>query len=183
MNSGLISSAEAGVEIARQESADFEQLFATQWPRLVRILHRMTGNRSQAEDIVQETFLRFHKRRHALQSPAAWLYRVALRLGLDALRGDRRRGRWEQTAFASAHASSTPDTQVQVAEQQELVSRVLGRMSKRSAQLLLLRYSGLSFAEIAEITGLKVSSVGTLLNRAELDFKKRYLKLSRGARP
>jgi RNA polymerase sigma factor (sigma-70 family) len=183
MNNGLISSAEAGVEIAKQESADFEHLFTAQWHRLVRILYRMTGNWSQAEDIVQETFLRFHKRQHTLRNPAAWLYRVSLRLGLDALRGDRRRGRWEQTAFASAHAPSTPDTHVQLAEQQELVSRVLGRMSKRSAQLLVLRYSGLPFAEIAEIIGLKVSSVGTLLNRAELDFKKRYLKLSKGARP
>lgn len=184
MGDEMIHAVQAGIQSAKQHSPDdFEQLFRTEWPRMVGMLSRMTGNRHRAEDLAQEAFLRLHVQRQVLQNPTAWLYRVTVRLGLDAIRSDRRRGRWEQGAAALNSLPSTPDTQFQLAERQKLVGRVLERMTKRSAQLLILRYSGLSFAEVAEIIGRRVSSVGTLLDRAERDFKKRYLRMSKGARP
>lgn len=77
MNDRWIHAVKAQAEIVMPETEDFERLFAGQWPRLIRILQRMTGNRNQAEDIVQETFLRFHDRKSGIRNPAAWLYSVA----------------------------------------------------------------------------------------------------------
>jgi DNA-directed RNA polymerase specialized sigma24 family protein len=57
------------------------------------------------------------------------------------------------------------------------VRKVLSQMKARSAKILVLRYSGLSYAEIAAAVKVSPKSVGTLLNRAERDFEKRFRAL------
>jgi len=184
MENNLDNSAEALALLEKFEKVgNFNRLFETECPRLVRILIRLTGDQGRAEDLVQETFLQFHRQQRTLDNPAAWLHRVALRLGFNSLRTERRRARWEQTASMSASLPSMPDAELRLAEHQELARRALSRMPRRSAQLLILRYSGMSFAGMSEVMGVRPASVGTLLNRAEQDFKRRYLKLSKGARP
>jgi RNA polymerase sigma-70 factor (ECF subfamily) len=70
----------------------------------------------------------------------------------------------------------TPDPGVEAerAEQRRMVRAVLEKLKPRSAQVLVLRHSGLSYAEIAAALNLPVSSVGTLLARAEAEFEKNY---------
>jgi len=184
MGEDLIKSAEIIVERPEQNwSAQIAILFQNQSAPLVAILTRLTGNQSEAEDIVQETFLKLYRRHLIIRNPAGWLYRSAFRLGLNALRREKRRDRWHKNAYSAGVLPSTPDVQLQSLEQQALARRVLVRMRERLARVLILRHSGLSFLEIAEIIGINVSSVGTMLNRAEKDFEKNYLKLSKGERP
>ncbi len=57
------------------------------------------------------------------------------------------------------------------------VREALARMKPAQAQLLILRHSGLSYQELAEALGVKASSIGTLLARAEAEFEKRYREL------
>jgi RNA polymerase sigma-70 factor (ECF subfamily) len=57
------------------------------------------------------------------------------------------------------------------------VRTVLEAMKPAQAQLLLLRQSGLSYQELAEVFGVKATSIGTLLARAETDFEKRFRDL------
>ena len=162
---------------------EFEGVFKRQWPRLVRILYRMTGDRSLSEDLAQEAFVRFYRKRERLEKPEAWLHRVVIRLGLDALKSRNRRGWREQVASGNAIQLPMPDGQLEIAERQWLTRRVLADMPQRSVLLLILHYSGFSHVEIGEAAGLRTTSVGTLLNRAERDFKERFLKLTKGARP
>ena len=145
--------------------------------------YSINRTQSEAEDIVQETFLKLYRRRLIVRNPAGWLYRSAFPLGLNALRREKRRDRWHKNAYSAGVLPSTPDVQLQSLEQQALARRVLVRMRERLARVLILRHSGLTFLEIAEIIGINVSSVGTMLNRAEKDFEKNYLKLSKGERP
>ena len=178
-----------GVECARAEmlpellAGEFERVFKRQWPRLVRILYRMTGDKSLSEDLAQESFVRFYRKRERLEKPEAWLHRVVIRLGLDALKSRNRRIWREQVASVTAMQLPTPDGELELAERQRLTRRVLADMPRRSALLLILHYSGLSHVEIGEAAGLRTTSIGTLLNRAERDFKERFLKLTKGARP
>ena len=61
--------------------------FEAERARLTRLAYRMLGERGAAEDVVQETWLRWAKTdTSAVQSPAAWLTRAASRLAIDALR-------------------------------------------------------------------------------------------------
>lgn len=66
---------------------DDRLVFEADRERLFGLAYRMVGSFSEAEDIVQETYLRFHQQpRHSIQSPSAWLTTVATRVCLDHLR-------------------------------------------------------------------------------------------------
>jgi RNA polymerase sigma-70 factor, ECF subfamily len=66
---------------------DTAQTFITLKPRLFGIAYRMLGTRSDAEDVVQGTWLRWHETDHAaIRSAEAWLVTVTTRLSIDRLR-------------------------------------------------------------------------------------------------
>ncbi|MCR6500672.1 sigma-70 family RNA polymerase sigma factor [Shinella sp. CPCC 101442] len=68
------------------------EIFEAQRPRLLRLAYRMLGTRSEAEDIVQEAWLRWHRSdREAVCEPSAWLTRIVSRLCLDAMKSARAR--------------------------------------------------------------------------------------------
>ncbi|WP_234186958.1 sigma-70 family RNA polymerase sigma factor [Shinella sp. NM-101] len=67
-------------------------VFEAQRPRLLRLAYRMLGSHAEAEDIVQDAWLRWHRSdRAAVAEPAAWLTRIVSRLCLDAMKSARAR--------------------------------------------------------------------------------------------
>ena len=110
-----------------------------------------------------------------------WLYRVATRLGIDALRAAARRKHYEQAvgtaAYQSGAAKDDPLADVLREEKRQRVRAVLAAMKPAQSQLLMLRQSGLSYQELAEVFGVKAASIGTLLARAEADFEQRFRAL------
>ena len=115
---------------------------------------------------------------------SAWLSRVAVNVGYNALRRERRRTRGTDAAQAAAQAElaanrSTCDTEACAArrEAQRRVRAVLRRIGKRQAAILVLRHSGLSYREIAGAIGVAPGSVGTLLARAERAFRRAHERM------
>ncbi|MCC6188679.1 MAG: sigma-70 family RNA polymerase sigma factor [Anaerolineales bacterium] len=164
-------------QTADREAA-FEAAFSEHYTRVYGVLFRLLGDRAVAEDLTVETFWRLWQRApRQVDNMAGWLYRVARRLGLNALRAARRRARYEQEAGAQALEDSAPPDPVQAAELAEQRSRVraaLRQMPERDAHLLTLRSTGLSYKELAAILGVAPSSVGTLLARAAEAFERHY---------
>jgi len=159
-----------------------EAAFRQHWSRVYAVLFRLLGDGDEAEDLALETFWRlYHHSPHLEENMlGGWLYRVATNLGFNALRSRRRRQQYEARAGASALEDGRPIDPAQALEQTQERQRVqtaLERMSARSARLLVLRYSGLSYAEIAEAMGVAPGSVGTLLARAETEFERHYRRL------
>jgi len=110
-----------------------------------------------------------------------WLYRTATNLGIQDLRARVRRERYEQAAGEQAHrtaGSGTPLDDVLRAEQRARVRAVLASLRQWQARILILRSSGLTYAELAEALQIKASSVGTMLIRAEAQFQKQYVRFS-----
>ncbi|WP_319519353.1 sigma-70 family RNA polymerase sigma factor [uncultured Martelella sp.] len=66
------------------------EIFEAQRPRLLRLAYRMLGSNAEAEDMVQEAFLRWH-RAEGIDNPAAWLTRTVSRLCLDQMKSARSR--------------------------------------------------------------------------------------------
>lgn len=164
------------VAVDRQgTSAAFDRLFLAEYARVVGIAHRILRDADEAEDVAQEVFYAFLRRHPADASyAAAWLYQAAAHTALNVIRGKRRRSHREQTE-AQQHERLHSDRQsaldpqgaaIRTEEQQE-VRRALARLPEKSATVLALRYSGLSYAEIAGALGVGVNQVGTLLRRAE----------------
>ena len=162
--------------IARE--AEFEATFSEHYTRVYGVLFRLLGDRAQAEDLTVEAFWRLWERApQARENLGGWLYRVAMRLGYNALRAARRRERYELQAGREAlelNTSPEPSRAVEQRQERQQVRAVLGDMKERDAQLLVLRHSGFSYREIADTLGVAPGSVGTLLARAETEFEKRY---------
>lgn len=172
-----------------RQGARFETVFLRHYGRVHRILRRLLGSDEAAEDAAQEVFLRLY---HQEAPPAddtglsRWLARVATNLGLNILRADRRqRNHLQQSAVldrAEEPVREERQDPARVALAQEETAAVraaLDGMSERARSLLILRNSGLAYAEIAEALDIAPGSVGTLLARAERDFRKRYAALDR----
>ena len=171
------------IQQARKEAsrAEFEAAFNQHWEPLCRVLYQLTGDEAEAEDLALEALLQLYHRPPADQSKlSGWLYRVATNLGLNALRSRKRRQRYEIEAVNLALQTSEPEDPAIHYERRlegERVRAALQSIKPRSAQILVLRHSGLAYAEIAAALGIASTSVGTLLVRAEQEFERAFRKL------
>lgn len=161
---------------------EFEALFEQHWDKVWAVAYRLVGDADEAQDLALEAFIRLY------QSPPSqhenipgWLYRVTSRLGLNALRSRRRKAHYEalsENPMISEKSGSSPEEDFEVRIERERVRLVLGELKPRSAQILVLRGMGFSYAEIAESLALSPGSIGTLLARAQDEFEKKWRKMT-----
>ncbi len=158
----------------------FEQLFLTEYSKVVSIARRVLGDGQEAEDVAQEVFCSFYRRYPSgLPHAAPWLYQAAAHAALNVIRGRRRRKRRELEHAtdrvrydSSAQDALDPGQLVEGAERRQEVRTALTRLPEKSAAVLVLRYSGLSYAEVGAALGVSPKGVGTLLRRAEAALRK-----------
>ena len=165
--------------IPMEQELAFEELFKRYYPLLYRLAYRCLGQRDEADDVVQEVFLRFYRlplRAVSEEEQRAWLCHVTTNLSLNALRAHKRRQFYEEQAPPSGNMLDvrSPEEQALVGEEAALVREVLMELPERQQRALVLRGLGLSYAEIATVTGVLPASVGSLLARAEHAFHRRY---------
>ena len=151
----------------------FEALFRREYARVVGIAQRVVRDADLAEDVAQDVFVAFYRKHPADAGYAsAWLYAAAAHTALNVIRSRQRRGRREVAHANERDIAVDPARRAEEAETQAEVRAALARMDERGAALLALRYSGLSYEEIAAALGLRRSSIGTLLRRAEDAFRR-----------
>jgi RNA polymerase sigma-70 factor (ECF subfamily) len=152
----------------------FESLFSAEYGRVAGIANRVLADPHEAEDVAQEVFIDFN-RLHSASAPyaAAWLYRAAAHKALNRVRGRRRREKRElsQATDEGAHTMD-PQHMLEVSEDRRQVREALARLAPKPATVLVLRASGLSYAEVAQSLGVGIGQIGTLLRRAEAALRK-----------
>jgi RNA polymerase sigma factor (sigma-70 family) len=148
---------------------DLEAVFRAEYRGVVAAARRVVTSQAEAEDVAQEVFLSFGRSAVPRENARGWLYVAAAHTALNQLRADRRRDAREQRAASPEPDVVVPDTADTVSRQLErdLLRAALGRLPRQQATVLVLRHSGLSYAEIAAHTDLSPGSVGTTLRRAE----------------
>ncbi|MCG8454758.1 MAG: sigma-70 family RNA polymerase sigma factor [Holophagales bacterium] len=148
---------------------------------IVNYLTRMLGHRDRAEDVAQETFVRFYQHRHRYREEghlAAYLYRIATNLVRSQ---ERRRKRWrllqpvltgdgrspDSLGDSQSPAATTPQGRILASEEQREVTAAIGRLNVLyRAPLVLREIEGLSYREIARILKLSEGTVKSRLHRA-----------------
>lgn len=175
------------VGIGRRTEADaaLEDVFRAQYPRLISVLARVTSDRAQAEELASEVFCKLAKR-PALFRPGnnleGWLYRAAMNLALDNLKAGARRRRHEDAAALenireSSRSSASPLDDLLRAEQRGNVRAVLAELKPICARLLLLRNTGFSYRELAQVLEVNPASIGKLLLRSMAEFEQKYKEM------
>src|SRR3989441_8928454 len=116
----------ATLSAVNHRAADpFERLFVQEYPKVVAIAYRVLADRTAAEDVAQEVFLKFHRSFSPDSERASgWLHAAAVHSALNVIRGERRRAQRE-----SAHALDP--VQTAIANPEKLIEEAEGRREVR----------------------------------------------------
>ncbi|MET9429937.1 MULTISPECIES: SigE family RNA polymerase sigma factor [unclassified Streptomyces] len=144
---------------------EFHELYAHSVTRLVGQLYLMTGDLHEAQDVVQEAFVRAWGRRSRLvrdAGPEAWIRTVAWRLAVSRWRRGRRAAEaWRRHGAGLRDTAPAPD-----ASSVALVA-ALHTLSERQRRVAVLHYvCDLSVEQVAAETGISAGTVKTHLSRA-----------------
>lgn len=171
-----------GEAVPKELGQSFEELYRLYYPQVVRHLTFLLGQQAAAEEVAQETFLTLYTEPPPrADNMRGWLFQVGSRLGLNALRSEKRR-RLRETKSHLAKTGEVIPLEDAVLRQESVrqVRQVLEAMNPRDRVALLLRHSGFSYREISAATGIAPGSVGTILSRAQKSFLTLYRQVKGG---
>jgi RNA polymerase sigma factor (sigma-70 family) len=153
--------------------ADLEDVFRRNYPVVVGVAARVLGSRNEAEDVAQEVFLSFGSSSVPAGEARGWLSVAAAHTALNLIRSGRRRAFREEVA-AAADDAVVPDVAevVLTLDDRRSVRAALARLPRKQAVALVLRHSGLSYADVAAALDMSTGSVGTTVRRAESALRK-----------
>jgi RNA polymerase sigma-70 factor (ECF subfamily) len=168
-------------------SASFDELVGRYKDRLFNYLFRLVGNRDDAEEIAQEAFVKayIHAEKYkTIAKFSTWLYTIATNLVRNKMRS---RGRapkiyslWnkssadadEEKLIDIIDPGRTPDEKVNDSELSEIINEAIKRIPMKYRDSFVLReINQLSYQEIAAVTGLKLGTVRSRINRARNCFR------------
>jgi len=166
----------------------FAQLFERHYDRVYRLAYRYAGNAADAEDLAQRVFLKVMRAADRFQPRArftTWLFRVTANECLSHIRKVRRNPEVtvgdDAPEPASDGHSGPPEAALRDEQAQAVREAVLSLPERQRLAVVLVRYEGLSYAEVGEAMGLSVQAVKSLLNRAHEALRKklrRYVETS-----
>jgi len=169
----------SAVALARDgDSEAFRGLVERHSRTVFRLAHRMTGSPQDAEDVVQETFLRAYKQLSRFESRAnfsTWLHRIAVNCSIDLIRSRPHREAGADAAdleqFGAADRDDAPPTSPErLMLSTEVQERINGAMSALShmerAAFTLRHFEGQSIEEISRALGLKTNATKHSIFRA-----------------
>ena len=129
---------------------DWQTCFTQLGPALLLFARRWTNCRAEAEDIVQEAFVRFWRRQHSIENRAL-LYATVRSTALDHLRSDQRRARRE-AAVALDGAQHLEPQFTTVDEGQQMLAAAVERLPNEQREVVILKiWNELTFAEIGSV--------------------------------
>jgi RNA polymerase sigma-70 factor (ECF subfamily) len=169
--------------VREDDSAAFERLVSQYQRRLLTVLQHWLGNRDLAEDLVQEVFLRVFRARKNYEPTArfsTWIFTIAHNVARNARRTLARRREvhmQQQTTesqelatleeLAKAASGMMPTRQLDKREMSDVVNMAIGLLNERQRMAVLLcKFEGMSYVDIADTMGMTPSAVKSLLSRA-----------------
>ena len=162
------------VERVRGGDEDAFRLLVERHSRTIyRAACRVTGNPADADDVVQETFLRAYRALgtfDARASLATWLHRIAVNCALDLIDSRKRReGRLadSEALTAVASTSAAPDRVALGSEMQRAIAAAMDQLSGNERTAFVLRhFEGVPLEEIGQILGIRLNATKNTVFRA-----------------
>ncbi len=158
---------------------ELETLFRANYDRVFRAAYRITGSPADAEDVLQNVFLRLVKGRETYdlsENPGAYLSRAAINASLDLMRN---RGRLKSVELNEVDSEAleskfqSPEAEHADRELQTLIRQAVAGLGKTAGEMFALRYyEGYDNQEIAKLLGTSQMVVGVVLHRARTQLRK-----------
>jgi RNA polymerase sigma-70 factor (ECF subfamily) len=172
--------------VARGDLTAFGEVVERYQKPLINFVSKFTGDRSAAEDIAQEVFLRVFKAAGDYTPKArfkTWLFKIAANYCLNEIRRSKSRPRFiapfdlnEAGFIAIAPDSCDPGKALETKEIGCAVRRAIANLpEKQRIAVLLQRYNGFSYQEISHMLGCSVPAVESLIQRARQSLKKQLI--------
>ncbi|NOY77906.1 MAG: sigma-70 family RNA polymerase sigma factor [Calditrichaeota bacterium] len=151
---------------------------------LLNFVYRFLGNRTESEDIVQETFLRVFRNKHAYRKVAkfsTWIYTIAGNLAKTELRKRKKRNLfsisdigYEDKDYEISDESLSPEKTVNSSMYDEIIQKEIQNLSPKFREVIILRdIQELSYEEISKIIKIPIGTVKSRVNRARLRLQER----------
>jgi len=156
--------------------------------QLLNFVFRFLGNQEEAEDVVQETFLRVYRNRSAYRRVAkfsTWIYTIAGNLARTELRRRNRRRFFslsdmgvQDKDYEIADNLLNPESQTDGVMKEEIIQAEIARLSPKFREVIVLRdIQELSYEEISKIIRVPIGTVKSRVNRARLRLQGRLRHL------
>lgn len=189
------------LQVRDDNAAAFEELMLRYQNRLVTVLEHLMGRREMAEDLAQDVFLRVYRARKTYVPGAkfsTWLFTIANNVASNALRSLSRRrevhldardsgpmGANPMDQLAVAASGQMPTRQLDNAEMRDVVQTAVQTLNDRQRMAVLLsKFEGMNYADIAETMDLSPQAIKSLLSRARVNLREVLQPyLERGERP
>ncbi|CAN5616844.1 sigma-70 family RNA polymerase sigma factor [soil metagenome] len=152
---------------------DWKTCFAEASPGLVLFARQFVRSIADAEDIVQEAFVRFWRKQHSIQNRAL-LFATVRSISLDALRRDARRARREADSVADVAPCVAPEFDT-VDESQQALAAAVDRLPAEQREVLVMKiWNELTFAEIGTVLGISQNTAASRYRYALAALKKKF---------
>jgi RNA polymerase sigma-70 factor (ECF subfamily) len=153
------------------ESLDFAAVLLELQEPLVRYAYRFVKDLEEAQDLVQEAFLRLHKETLKPDGfsgqASSWLYRVTHNLAMDHLRREKHAHAYREKLMEKPVTTTAQPPDLARQEGEQRAWEHLKKLSERDQQVVLLKVEhDLSYKEIAAVLEISVSNVGYILHHA-----------------
>lgn len=158
---------------------DWDAVYAEQLPRVLDFFRYRVANRADAEDLTSLTFEKAWRARARYRSELAgvgtWLMAIARNVAIDHYRSRRLRVTAPLEEADGIAGGETPEEHAVRRSEAERLARMLEELTDRERELVSLKYgAGLSNREIARLTGLTETNVGSILHRSVKALRARW---------
>lgn len=169
----------AWVEAARKgDESGFENIFRHYQVALFNLARYLLGDADEAEDVVQQAFIKVFHALPKMREPGAleyWLKRIVHNASMDALRKRRRRAEsplGDAVMRRRPVATRGPESDALLGEERQMLQKALQKMTPRYRALILMReFDGMSYDEIGAVTGEPLTTVRVALFRARAQLR------------
>jgi RNA polymerase sigma factor (sigma-70 family) len=159
---------------ADESSLTLEEIFASMERPLLAYVYHLMNDRDEAQDIVQESFLRLHQHFDEVRQPSAWLYRTSRNLAFSYKRKHGKVvpfspivGEDDSPSMEQIDEQPLPDDRTEHLESVGLAMLCLDRLAEDMRTLVKMKFvEGLSYKEMAATTGMSIGNVGYKLHHA-----------------
>jgi len=153
---------------------DWKDCFSKVGPGLVLFARQWARSRADAEDIVQEAFVRFWRQQHSIKNRAL-LFAAVRSIGLDFLRRDARRARREAEALLETEQMAWPSFEFGD-ESQQALAQAVDRLPREQREVVVMKiWNELTFSEIGEVLGISQNTAASRYRYALIALKKNLL--------